>query len=1039
MFKQKWWLLLVVGCALTFSSTVRSQTATGTILGTVQDPAQAVVSGAGVIVRNADTGVERRVSTNDVGGYIVPLLQPGRYEVIAERSGFNRVVRTGIDLHVNESARVDFRMEIGAVETTVTVEADASLLQADTAALGTVVNEHQLRELPLNGRDFFQLITLVPGAVRGAEGSQNATQGGSVSVNGMRDQSNNFLLDGIDNNDHGINQVVVPPPIDSIREFKVQSGLYPAEFGTRAGAQLNFVTRSGGNDFHGSVYEFHRNAALDAKNFFDFPNQNIPKFIRNQYGISLGGPIVRDRTFVFANFEGLRERKAITRLARVPSAEFIRGDFRASPGPIRNPRTGLIYPDNIIPVADMDPIGRAIAAYYPAPNTNQAGGNLLSQPVRRNAIDQFVTRIDHQWGSGHSFFGRYAFSNEDRFNPFDPLVDPTNVPGFGSFTRNKGQNLAVGWIYARSSTLLNDLRIGYIRKNAGIVHENQGNDISKQLGITGLPEGRDAGFPGTQVAGFDSLMEPLNLPQDRAVNTYEIIESLSWQKGRHLWKFGGNVQHHRNNGFLDLFGRGQFVYAGISGHPVADLLLGTPVVAIRSFGEGGTNWRWWSTSLYVQDNFRISNRFNLEYGLRYEYYQTPFDQFDRLNIPDLDSDTARYIQCGTEDIPRGCMNDDKNNFAPRVGFAFTPWANRGTVVRGGYGVFYDAGIQNYNGASRLNPPNFGLNLYPAPSLQNPFPAVGGLPLPLAFLPSTKFRQAYAQQWSLNVQQEFVQDYLVEVAYIGTKGSNLQVGNNPNQPRPGGPPPHPAYSTVDGYEPEGSSIYHGLSVRTEKRFNSGYSFSGSYTFSKSIDDSSALFGAKLGGFRGPQNSLDRGADRGLSDFDHRHNFVMNAIWELPFGSAHQMLEGWQVVGILNLLSGSPFTPLLIGTSDSQTDNGSGNQGAGVDRPNLIGNPNLSDPTPERWFNTRAFARPVGTFGSAGRNILTGPGFHNVDLALMKTWSFGETSRLQFRTEVFNLFNHPNFNLPVGDFNSQSFGSVTSAKDSRQIQFGMRIEF
>lgn len=1037
MFKRQG--LLIVVCVSLFIPHVLSQTATGTILGTVRDVSQAVAPKADIVVRNIDTGVERRIVTDSLGNYVVTLLQPGAYEVSAQLTGFKKAVRSGIVLHVDERDRIDFQLEIGNLsESPLNVVADAPLIQSDSAALGAVVDQHKVIELPLNGRDFFQLTYLVPGAVSGAQGSQNSTQGGAVAVNGMREQSNNFLLDGVDNNDHVINQVVVPPPIDAILEFKVQSGIYNAEFGTRAGAQVNFVTRSGGNEFHGSLYEFHRNAALDAKNFFDLPDQKIPKFIRNQYGFSAGGPVARDRTFFFGNFEGLRERKAITRLARVPSPEFIRGDFSALPASIRNPRTASAFPGNVIPQSEMDPIGRAIAQFYPAPNTDRAGGNLLTQPVRRNAIDQFVGRIDHQW-SRHSFFGRYAFVNEDQFNPFDPFVDPTNIPGFGTFRLNRGQNLALGWIDALSPTLLNDLRIGFNRLHAAITHESHGNDIAARLGIRGLPtQARDVGFPGTRVVGYDALLEPTNAPQSRADNSYQIIESLSWQKGRHALKFGGDVQHRRDNTFIDILARGLFIHTGaVSGNPVADLLLGRPTVAVQAIGDTAANFKSWSTSFYVQDSFQASGRFHVEYGLRYEYHQPPVDRFDRLHIPDLTSRTPAYIQCGTKGVPRACMNDDKNNFSPRLGFAFTPFANRKTVVRGGYGVFYDAGIANYNSGSRLNPPNFGINVYLFQSLRDPFPAGSGESEILATFSSTKFSQAYGQQWSLNVQQNLRDHYLVEVAYVGSRGTKLLARNNPNQPRPGGPRPFPAYGPLEYGEPAASSVYHGLSVRAERRFQAGMSFLSSYTFSKSIDDSSALFGsAATGGLGGyPQNSLDRRGDRGLSDFDNRHNLVLNYIWELPFGRG-RAIGGWQVAGILSFRSSRPFTPVLIGTSDSNTDNGAG---GGLDRPHLVGNPHLSDPKPERWFNTDAFARPKGTFGSAGRNILRGPGLHTVDFAVMKSVVLRETSRIQFRAEFFNLFNHPNFNLPVGDFNSASFGRVTSAKDSRQIQMGVRLEF
>ena len=434
-----------------------SQTSTGTIWGTITDPSGSRLSEARVTIRNTRTNTERSTLSNELGNYATPLLQPAEYEVIVELAGFSTSVRSGIDLQVDERARVDVELQTGEVRFFVTVVADAPMTEAGSSTLGATVNEHKVIELPLNGRNFFQLTHLVPGAAPAADGSQANPQGGAVVVNGMRDQSNNFLLDGVDNNDQTINQVVVPPPVDAIREFKVQSGVYPGEFGSRAGAQLNVVSKSGTNQFHLTLYEFHRNAVFDAKNFFDPPNRKIPKFIRNQFGVSAGGPIIRDRTFFFANFEGLRERKAITRLATVPPAEFVQGDFSSLPFPIVHPLTREPLPGNLIPAPFMHPIGSEVARFFPPPNTNQPGGNLLSQPVQKDEVDQFLIRVDHEIGLQDSFFARYAFFDSDRFSPFDAFLGETNIPGFGNFRFGRGQNLALGGIHTFEANLLNDL------------------------------------------------------------------------------------------------------------------------------------------------------------------------------------------------------------------------------------------------------------------------------------------------------------------------------------------------------------------------------------------------------------------------------------------------------------------------------------------------------------------------------------------------------------------------------------------------------
>ena len=1042
-------LLLPLAVAFSAISAALPQTSTGTILGTVTDQSGGVLPGAKITVHNQGTNVARTVTTTNLGAYRFSLLPPGVYAVTAETPEFGKYERSGIDLQVNEWARVDVRLQVGDPTFSVQVVGDAPMVEADSATLGSVVDQHKVVELPLNGRDFYQLTYLVPGATPGAEGGQLSTQGGSVSVNGMRAQSNNFLWDGVGNNNLGINQVALPPPVDSIQEFKVQSGLYGAEYGTRAGAQINFVTRSGTNRFHGSLYEFHRNAVLDARNFFDAPDLKTPHFVRNQYGFSVGGPIIRDKTFFFGNFEGLRERKAITRLATVPSTSLIEGDFSGIPRQLTNPSTGEPFPGNIIPPSAMDPIGSAIANFYPAPNSDSPGGNFLAQPISKSDVDQFVVRLDHQTGEGDSLFGRYAYWHSDRFEAYDALVDLTNLPVFGTRVPDRGHNLALGWTRPLTSSLLNDFRFGFSRNILARFHQSQGNDISSQLGIRGLStDPLVVGFPATQVVGLDSLAEAFNLPQRTTGNTLQFLEGLSWIRGRHHFKLGTDLQRTRGGGFLRAASRGLFIYTGqASGHPLSDLLLGSPSVVLRGPEGSSLSQSTWSYSFYFQGDFKWANNLTLSYGLRYEYHQPAVEAQDRFHVPDLSAPTPTFIRCGTQGIPRGCMESDRNNFAPRLGLAWAPTASGNTVIRGGYGIFYSNAFANFSGGPIQNPPNPGIEFFFSRPLSDPFSG-RGLDTRLAVSPDGIFRQPYAEHWSLNLQQGFGDHYLIEVGYVGTRGRNLLALFNRNQPEPGGGKrPFPNYGPLNARGAVASSDYHGLQIRAEKRFQGGLSFLGSYTLSKSLDDSSALFGS-TGSDSYPQNSQDRVAERGLSAFDNRHRFVFNYIWELPIGRGKKLGAGlgrvgqavfgnWQLTGIMALQSSRPFTPLLEGTNDSRTDNG---RGIGTDRPNLVGNPHLSNPDPAQWVNASAFERTAqGTFGNAGRNILQGPGFQSLDLALMKSWQLWDQSRLQFRAEFFNLLNHPNFDLPVGDFNNPNFGRVQSARDSRQIQFGFRLDF
>ena len=438
---------------------VWGQTTTGTILGTVIGPDEALLPGATVVIINEGTNARQATVSNRTGSYQLTLLPPGGYRVAAELEGFNRAVRSGIRLQVNQKALVDITLEIGSVDFEVSVVADAPMIDAVSAGIGTVIDNKKIVELPLNGRDFFQLATLVTGAAPAAESSQNSASGGAVSINGAREQSNNFLLDGVDNNDLLINQIVVPLSIDSIQEFKVQSSTYSAEFGRSAGGQFNYVTKSGTNSWHGSVYQFHRNAVLDAKNFFDDPQREIPQFIRNQFGSTLGGPIKKDKLFVFGSYEGTTVRKGFTRVATVPPQLWRNGDFSSmltgvtdpstgvDAGQLVDPRAGTPFPGNVIPASMIDPAGTGILAFYPEPDDPRAPGpsGATVSPVGQNTIHQVTVRADQPLGAGDRLFYRYSFWDEDRFNPFDPLQNPTNVPGFGSVVQNRGQSLAVGW------------------------------------------------------------------------------------------------------------------------------------------------------------------------------------------------------------------------------------------------------------------------------------------------------------------------------------------------------------------------------------------------------------------------------------------------------------------------------------------------------------------------------------------------------------------------------------------------------------------
>ena len=1051
--------------SLVMTAQLFSQTTTGTILGSIAGNDEVRLADVKITIVNEDSNSSRSVVSDRVGNYQVALLHPGAYRVEAELEGFNKAIRSGIRLQVDQKAVVDITLEIGSVNFEVSVVADAPMIDAVSAGVGTVIDNKKIVELPLNGRDFFQLSTLVTGAAPPAENSQNSSAGGAVSINGAREHSNNFLLDGVDNNDALINQIVVPPSVDSIQEFKVQASTYSAEFGRSAGGQFNYVTKSGTNFLHGSAYEFHRNAVLDAKNFFDDPARDIPKFIRNQFGSTLGGPIVRNKLFVFGSYEGTTQRKALTRVATVPPLAWRNGDFSSmltgdidpvtgvDRGQIVNPRNREPFSVNIIPASMIDRAGAGILDFYPSPEDPNATGpsGAIGAAVGRNTVHQFTVRADQQLGSDDRLFYRYSISDASGTNPFDTVQGATNVPGFGNLFEDPGQGLAVGWTSGRD--LLNDFRFGYNRSRILVLDENSGNDISTQLGIRGLStEPIRVGRPGVRLGITDPLSGPINLPQGRLDTTVQFDDSMSWVRGRHSFKAGGGIRILRADAFLDFVARGVFIFAGQSGNPVADLLLGAPTLAQRMNPDSDTthDLRTFSIDGYLQDDWRVSDDVTLNLGVRYDFNRPVYEADNRFSVPDLDNPDGGYLRVGTQGIPRGRYFADKNNVAPRIGVAWTPLGSSRTVVRAGYGLYLDSGILNANVLSHFNPPYFSLDLVLGP--QSLTDAFSGTNLPISFAAGVAedTRDGYFHQFSAGVQHELAPQLLVDVSYVGSRGRNLQTALDLNQGPPGGPPTrNPAFGPALIITTRSESSYDSLQVRVERRFRGGFSFLSAYTGSRSCDNGSSWM-ALSSAFPGlPQNSFDLDAERGPSEFDSPHRWVLSYIWELPFGRGKSRLKdggaiaailgNWQLAGITTFQTGRPFTAYYGASANfSGTSNGV-NGGSGFDRPNQTGDPDLRDPDPALWFNPTAFTPPDNSFGDVGRNTLRGAGTQNFDIALYKNVKFTEDKTLQFRVELFNAFNTPQFFLPTNDLTSATAGRVLGAGDSRQIQFGLKFNY
>ncbi|HEX5702558.1 MAG TPA: carboxypeptidase regulatory-like domain-containing protein [Pyrinomonadaceae bacterium] len=1041
------------------------QTHRGSVRGTVYDPNRAVVVGATITLTGQETSETRTTTSGDEGGYAFSSLRPGRYRLTVSATNF-ATFSPEITLLVNQELRVDAELQPQGMSDPYVLVSARDDVKRETASQGTVIENRQIQGLPLDGRNFFELALLVPGAVPPAQGSAGSVRGDfAFSVNGAREDSNNFLLDGVYNVDPKLNTFGVRPPVDAIREFENLTSTYDASFGRSAGAQVNVVLKSGSNDLHGSIFEFHRNGALDARNLFVPANEPSPKYIRNQFGFSIGGPIRKDKTFFFADYEGTRSREGITRVTNVPTLAERTGDFSQSLfGVPIIPGTGVPFPGGSIPGAAINPIGRNIAALYPLPNRPDPFANFVSSPIQQDRNDHFDVRIDHLLNSRSSWAFRYSFGDRDLFEPFaGPGL--SLVPGYGNDVTRRSQNAMISETHVFSPALVNDLRFAFNRVASAVRQENQGTSVNQAVGMPELSSNpRDFGLSFITITGFSPLGHEGNNPQNSVTNTFQILDSATYARGSHLWKFGGDIRLVQQNAFRDVQSRGllQFSPFGqITFNALGDLLLGLPLVTGGARVDNAQHLRSNSYNLFVNDSVRVTRNLTLIGGLRYEYNTPPVDAFDRATI--FDPATGGLVPVGTAGVPRSGFHSDKNNFAPRVGFAWTIGDEGNTVVRGGYGVYYDQSALAPGEALYFNAPYFDFNLFfQIPGLpltvNNPFPAFFPFALPDSALAIQRdLRTAYMQHWSGSVQQQIGRSRVLEVSYVGSKGTKLLSARDINQPQPSAlppglpfvPRPNPFFDDITQIESRANSRYDSLQARFQQRLDFGLALLGSYTWSKSEDDASNFF-SSAGDPNFPQDSYNLRPERGPSNFDTRHRFVLSYSYDLPFGKGKRyltddgwvskLLSGWQTLGIVTLQSGRPFTVALLPEIDNS---GTGRSVLGFganDRPNVSGDPNLSSPSADRWFNTAAFAFPApGTFGNAGRNILRGPGYQNVNASLVKNTLLTERLNLQFRAEAFNLFNHPNLNLPDNFLGSPTFGRITSARDPRHLQFGVKLLF
>ena len=1055
-----------------------AQLDSGSIVGYVRDQSGAAVQSATILITSQATNAQWTVTSDDHGDYVSPPLRTGLYSVRVEATGFKSATRDNITVQVQDRLRIDFDMSIGAVSENVEVSADTQVIQTETSSLGQVISSKQITDLPLNGRDYVQLATLTTGVVRTSSGTNGNIGGSSTGgqnsfvANGARGTLNNFLLDGIDNNSNDNGGLILRTSVDAIEEFKIQTNSFSAEFGRSGGAAINAVIKSGSNSIHGTVFEFFRNSALDARDFFEDPATKKASFKQNQFGVTLGGPILKDKLFAFGDYQGTRIRNPQTLISSVPTAAVRTGDFSgAENSVIYDPQTGLPFPGNVIPADRIDPISQAMLNLYPLPNANPTGfrNNFRISPTEKDRIDQGDGRLDYNLSSSNQLFGRYSMSGRLDVVP-TPLPGLANGGGGGTgkaFEDTKGA--ALGYTHIFSPTVVNEFRLGfnYVHVRRGV--PPGGNQLPPaELRVPGVPDNPSTnGITLFRPSGYRRTGDPGFAPTILASQERQIRDALSLTRGRHTIKVGAEMRWSEFNIFQVADPNGTFVFtgqftsdpAGIvdSGSSIADELLGLPLTSSISTLLNLGN-RQHVPNVFAQDDFKVNRRLTLNLGVRYDYFSPIVEVNNKQS--NFDYATGQIIVANRNGASRGLVDVDKHNVSPRIGFAWSPFDSGKSVLRGAYGIFYSG--QEIRTAAPLqlayNVPFFSRPLFISDGITPLLTVSGGFPAvdpanavnPPVTSVDQRLKTPYYQQWNLAVEQALPGKMSLEIAYAGSKGTHLQVVTDQNQVQTPGPGdvqsrrPFPNLNSFTSIQNRGNSTYHSLQLKLQKHYSFGLSFLSSYTLSKAINDLPEICCAQPF----PQNSYDLPAEKGLADFDQRQRWVTSFDYELPFGRGRRhnienhvldlIAGGWHVGGIFTIASGFPFSP-LIGFDPSNT----GSQG--LLRADRVGNGNLpsGQRSPDLWFDINAFAAPADfTFGNAGRNILTGPGETILDGSIRKEFNLLKEQKLEFRAEFFNMLNHPYFAQPDNflDDGPGSFGTITSLSiPMRQVQLGLKYRF
>jgi len=1012
-------LLLVAALPATPSALGQS---TAVLQGTVSDAKGAVLPNATVTARNRGTSSQRTTQTDSEGNYQFAALPVGSYTVEVKANGFKTGVADHVTVEVAKTVVQNFQMDIGALSEQVLVSSDVPVIETTTTSVGTVINQRTVQEIPLNGRHFVDLGLLIPGSVTPPQNgflTAPLRGQGSFAFNtaGGREDTVNFMINGVNLNDMVQNQITFQPSINTVQEFKVDNSTVSAEYGRNSGAIVNIATRSGSNQYHGEAFEFLRNEALDARNFFD---ARKPPFKRNQFGFNIGGPVMlphfgdggpifsydgKNETFFFFSYEGTRQRQGLTLTSNV-----LTDAQRAS---VTNPTIQQLLP--LIPLAtSVDIVGGVPVARFAGAGT---------APVD---IDQFTGDVSHNFSTNDRLHGYYAFQRDKRG---EPNLQGNTMPGWGDTRQSTRQIFTLNETHIFGPNLTNEARLGFNRINITFTPNAQLNpaDFGINNGVNA-----EIGLPQMSITGFNfNLGGPAGFPQGRADMTVVLSDTVSYLRGNHSFKFGGEARRFYNNNFtLDT---GTFTFPNVN-----SFLTGNGNGFSVTLGDRSSAIVQNAFGFYVQDNWKVRPRVTLELGLRYDWNMTPTERYNRFVV--FDHLTRQLVRVGSG-IDKVYKENNKN-LQPRVGIAWDPFGDGKTSVRAAYALLTDQPVTNVVTPLSSNPPLATPLTFTGPvTFTNAVLVAGAAGLAPANV-DPNFDNAYVQSWNLNVQREIGRDLAVTIGYFGTKGTHLRISRNINQPVNGVRPisnvsssstirPGAGLLNIVQIEGTGNSSYNALWLTGTKRLSRGLQFNASYTFSKSIDYNSLNSQGVV-----IQDSYNLRNSRGLSDFDARHRFVISGLYELPF-RGNQLKEGWQLSAIVQSQSGNPVNIVANNATFTGTNN--------TVRPDVTG-PIAILGTPNRWFDTAPFVVPVGRFGNLGRNVVIGPGFNNTDFSIIKRTKLTENQLIEFRWEVFDLFNHANFGQPGRVVGSANFGQITNTRfptgdsgSSRQMQFALKYKF